>query len=415
MKIRDATAKAFQILDEERRYPTVQYSPIPVASAPKLDPAAAAISELRQIMKETRAENALSKNRSELPRTVLVGSHRFEFRSQNYNLLVTLFGRVDETDRSAFLKAITKRLGIFPACLKNAAAPLPSWNSHTSELPLVAEFIIRNGGRQAFFEALEKCQPSPGVAVMLLQLADVVALNYPIFSESEYALLSHAVSCLRSTAYDTYIHIQTYGYTLGAEKWSNHGFNGSAASLDILKLCDAVTELCRKATFLQLQDALVEDINLEVNQDKYVVQGFLEKFGFSAPLIRALNEAEKLNSVGATELELKSSLGHLRSFLENLHAEAIPQIQEKKKLAPPADQKWGTQLAYLRVNDFLSKQEEQFVAGLYAVISDEAVHPLIAKREYARLARNVIIEYALLFLRKLEQLGVMRSLASSVP
>ncbi len=98
-------------------------------------------------------------------------------------------------------------------------------------------------------------------------------------------------------------------------------------------------------------------------------------------------------------------MGHLRSFLEFLHSEAIPQIQKKKKIAPPADGKWGTQLTYLRVNGFLSKQEEQFVAGLYVVISDEAVHPLIAKREYARLSRNVVIEYALLFLRKLEKLA----------
>jgi hypothetical protein len=169
-----------------------------------------------------------------------------------------------------------------------------------------------------------------------------------------------------------------------------------------------VRELCRKAGFLHLENALTENVNLEVNQDKYVVEGFLEKFGFSGPLLTALNEAEKLNSAGATELELKSSMGHLRSFLENLHSEAIPQIQKKKRIAPPAEDKWGTQLTYLRVNDFLSKQEEQFVAGLWAVISDEAVHPLIAKREYARLSRNVVIEYALLFLRKMEQLGVVK-------
>jgi hypothetical protein len=31
------------------------------------------------------------------------------------------------------------------------------------------------------------------------------------------------------------------------------------------------------------------------------------------------------------------------------------------------------------------------------VLSDEAVHPLIAEREYARLAGNIVIEYALLF------------------
>ena len=32
----------------------------------------------------------------------------------------------------------------------------------------------------------------------------------------------------------------------------------------------------------------------------------------------------------------------------------------------------------------------------------------LAEREYARLFRNVVIEYALLFLRKLEKLGLTR-------
>src|SRR5258708_1057011 len=355
-------------------------------------------------MESFNARSALTENRSENPRTILQGPHRFQFNSTNYNLLVTLLGRAEETDRPAFLKTIADQIKLFPASLRNKAASYPSWDSQTSELPLVAEFLIRNGGRRFFIKTLQTCKPSPGVAVMVVQLGDVIALNYPIFSESEYARLSLAVGRLRSTAYDLIIHIKTYGYTLGAEHWAQYGFNGTAVCQAVCKLCDEVSELCRKAEFLHLENALTENINLEVNQDKYVVEGFLEKFGFSGPLLTALNEAEKLNSSGATELELKSSMGHLRSFLEHLHSEALPQIQETKPIPPPADDKWGTQLTYLRVNDFLSKQEEQFVGGLYAVISDEAVHPLIARREYARLSRNVLIEYALLFLRKLEKL-----------
>jgi hypothetical protein len=54
----------------------------------------------------------------------------------------------------------------------------------------------------------------------------------------------------------------------------------------------------------------------------------------------------------------------------------------------------------------LSKTEEQFAASLYKLISNEGVHPTIAEREYARLARNVVIEYALLFLRKMDKLGL---------
>jgi hypothetical protein len=401
MKVVDANAKALQIFAEERHYPTIGYKPIQSRTIGSVD----ATQKLVLALESLDAKGTLAANRSENPRTVLKGEHVFQFHSHNYNLLVTLLGRVEETDRSAFLKTIADQIKVFPASLKNMVASYPSWNFQSSELPLVAEFLIRNGGRRLFFESLETCQPSPGIAVMLLQLADVIALNYPIFSESEYSGLSLAVGRVRSAAYDEFNHIYSYGYNLGAERWAKYGVNGSEVCKGICELCDAVKELCRKAEFLHLENALTENINLEVNQDKYVVEGFLEKFGFSGPLLKALNEAEKLNSTGATESELKSSMGHLRSFLEYLHSEAIPQIQKRKHISPPADGKWGTQLAYLRVNGFLSKQEEQFVAGLYVVISDEAVHPLIAKREYARLSRNVVIEYALLFLRKLEQLA----------
>jgi hypothetical protein len=36
--------------------------------------------------------------------------------------------------------------------------------------------------------------------------------------------------------------------------------------------------------------------------------------------------------------------------------------------------------------------EEKFAAGFFGLISDQAVHSLIAQQECARLARNVIIE-----------------------
>jgi hypothetical protein len=43
------------------------------------------------------------------------------------------------------------------------------------------------------------------------------------------------------------------------------------------------------------------------------------------------------------------------------------------------------------------------------LISDEGVHPVVAEHEYARLFRNVVIEYALLFLRKIEKVGLSRA------
>jgi hypothetical protein len=54
----------------------------------------------------------------------------------------------------------------------------------------------------------------------------------------------------------------------------------------------------------------------------------------------------------------------------------------------------------------LSEKEEKLVASLYTLISSEALHPLKAEREYARLFRNFVIEYALLFAKKVEDVGI---------
>jgi hypothetical protein len=49
--------------------------------------------------------------------------------------------------------------------------------------------------------------------------------------------------------------------------------------------------------------------------------------------------------------------------------------------------------------------EEAFVTSLYTLVSDEAIHPTVAQREYARIRRNMIIEYGLMFLTVLDRKG----------
>jgi hypothetical protein len=53
-----------------------------------------------------------------------------------------------------------------------------------------------------------------------------------------------------------------------------------------------------------------------------------------------------------------------------------------------------------------AKQHEAYVTSLYTLISDASVHQLGAEREYARLLRNVVIEYGVMFLTVLAKKGV---------
>ena len=94
-------------------------------------------------------------------------------------------------------------------------------------------------------------------------------------------------------------------------------------------------------------------------------------------------------------------MAHLRSFLENLHKEACVLVHTRRGgILPPT---WGKAIGYLVQEGVLTKTEEAFVTSLYALVSDTGVHPLVSEREYARLVRNMNIEYGLLFLTRVEK------------
>jgi hypothetical protein len=101
---------------------------------------------------------------------------------------------------------------------------------------------------------------------------------------------------------------------------------------------------------------------------------------------------------------LKSCLGHIRSFLEHLHREAAKSIAAAA--GNTVGDRWGNATIYLRQQGYFTKQHEAFITSLYTLISDASVHPLVAEREYARLLRNVVIEYGVMFLTVLAKKGV---------
>jgi hypothetical protein len=66
---------------------------------------------------------------------------------------------------------------------------------------------------------------------------------------------------------------------------------------------------------------------------------YLKSLGFSGVLQEALNAAERDFRDSATPFELKSSLAHLRSFLEGLHEQACSLLAAKMGAVAP--KKWG--------------------------------------------------------------------------
>jgi hypothetical protein len=381
MNLKEATETARLILDEERVSPTVRYVPSP----PRVQ------------------TNPFY--RQQHPRPVLEDARTFTFESTNYQLLSALLSQVSQNAQPHFINFLGLGLVWGDGAAPTNVPTYPKWNLLVSELPLIVEFLVRNGGKAQLFATLEndKTMIIPGHVLMLLQLEDLISFNFTQFTDSEYLRLSPAVLKFENRAADQRKEYEKKN--IRDVRWLHAGVvSGAGMCRAIERSCVGVIEQCRKARYFYAKGNLLEGLNLEVNQDKAAVESYLHRFGFSASLIETLNEVERLYHLQGSPFDSKNALGHLRSFLENVQKEAMPRIHEKYGEQLRTD--WGGGLAYLAKHEILSKVEEQLAVDLYRLISDEGVHPLIAQREYVRLARNMVVEYSLLFLTKVAKLGL---------
>lgn len=381
MNLQDAIQKANRILDEERVTPTVQYEY--AAQEQVLQALSSMVRELTPRLQGIRVQ--------EHP-------ERYQFRSINFDLLSALFDQVPEQNISAWSATLLSRISNKNSFRHRSTQVLGAgqWKRCSSELPLVLEFLVRRGDKQLFVKALTEAAPSPGLTLLLVQLETMILLNFTLFTDDEYAQLPRATASIQNS-----VRALQDRPKPSSTIESNIRYH---VSQEVPELCESVLEKCRKARYLYVKGSLLAGMNLEVNQDKDRVRAFLEKLGFPQLLIQSLEEAERLYRTDATPFELKSSMAHLRSFLEQLHIHATSAAYKRFGGAQPS--KWGEALLYLRSNNILTLKEEQFAAQFYALMSDTSVHPLVAEREYARLMRNMSIEYGLLLLTKLDKLGL---------
>jgi hypothetical protein len=232
---------------------------------------------------------------------------------------------------------------------------------------------------------------------MMIQLEEMISLNFNVFTDAELEAMQWAIKAIRETAErQTWMSRRLPGGPTETNPHYKQGY--SAQGEEIVKSVDAFLTQCQQARYWYLKGALQQSRNLEIETDKKAVEHYLTKLGFSNLMVGSLNAAEQLFKDTANSFELKSCPGHLRSFLEQLHIEACPRFVPPGETAPL---KWGPATAFLRNRGVISQKDEAFIASLYTLVSDEAIHPLIADREYARLFRNIVIEYGLLFLTAL--------------
>jgi hypothetical protein len=403
MKLEEAKEKALQILEEEQTYPTVGYKDTLDPSEVRIKRALAEKS-VEALAKAYEPAPSLDNDRKSLRRPVYEDPDRYKFESVNCDLLVTLLQSLNEADRPAFISALLEKItDLDTAWTASTYARFPTWKNCFSYLPLVVEFSVRTNNATSLIKSIRGAErPTTGMVIMFMQIQEMISLNFNLFSDAECEELSEALGELSNAiAKYTWQRKVSGGKTIENPDYKP-GYAESAEA--VISHLVAIIEQCRKARFFYLKGALQKLPNLEIESDKKKVQSFLVKLGFTGNMLGALNAAESDYTSTATTFELKNCLGHLRSFLEYLHRESAKSIAISS--GETIADKWGDATLYLRQKSIFTKQHEAFVATLYTLISDTSVHPLTAEREYARLLRNVVIEYGVMFLSKLDSNGI---------
>src|SRR5260370_2180066 len=276
MNIDEALEKARRILEEEQVHPTLGYR-----------------SATSYGITEEAAERSRDFVRKHRPREVSEDPKLYVFESTNFNLLLKIFSQVAEEDRAKFVSVLLDHVRQPIQTVPQRYNPsFPSYRNKVSALALLAEFWIRTGYLKELLAATAKPKmPAASLVIMLLEIEEMIALNFNLFSDSELATMPSNLAPLREIA-----ERQTYsarGPMHGPMKENPHYRQGfEAVGTETVTVIDGITEACRKARYWYLKGALQKLPNLKIESDKFKIEGFLLKLGFTTAMVNAFNPAE---------------------------------------------------------------------------------------------------------------------------
>jgi hypothetical protein len=278
MELPEPTRTITQILEEERKRPTVSY----VAAAPSQ------VTALQDLFYSDK-NHTLFKERMESPRPVHENPREFQFRSTNHDLLSAVMAQVPASARNSIYTFFSERILDRHAFQEQQKRPeFPSWDNLTSELPLIVEFCLRHGFKESLLRTLSEGPPelTPGLLLLLIQMEETIALNFDVFTKNELEQIPEFLMGLHEKA-ARYVREATAADELRTASTILNGVRIQTCHLAIAfrKVCQGIDEACKQARYWRLKGSLLSGLNLEVNQDKTAVGDFLQKLGFSRVLL----------------------------------------------------------------------------------------------------------------------------------
>ena len=178
----EAEQKAQHILARERKEPTVHYESVPVPPA--------VIGTLYHL-----TPPYWDFLRDSRPRRLKQNPEEVDFKSESFYLLAGIYDQLSGQDKSTFNAELAMRVGRTNCFHRKPGEILQAGTAKqcSSELPVIAEFLVRKGSKPMFFQALSEADVSPGLTLMLMQLEDMIAFNFTVLTDEEYGELGRFV------------------------------------------------------------------------------------------------------------------------------------------------------------------------------------------------------------------------------
>jgi hypothetical protein len=133
----------------------------------------------------------------------------------------------------------------------------------------------------------------------------------------------------------------------------------------------------------------------------------IREYGFSPELNEVLEKVDQELEKSADAFDQLATMKHIRSFFEKLHESIAKALQAAKPMVgngTPLD-KCQQAIDYLERKNVITEKIKNLGRCLYGILSDGdfGVHALKASRDYTRLCRNMVVEYAVTLFFELDR------------
>lgn len=143
----------------------------------------------------------------------------------------------------------------------------------------------------------------------------------------------------------------------------------------------------------------------ELSLDVVEVKRRVSEYCFNPDLNELLDKVGEGLIADGDPFDQAALLKHLRTFFERLHELTGKELRARRPETIDGTDltKCGQAIDYLEQKDVLTDKMRALGRALYGVLSNEGVHAIKSDREYTRLCRNMVAEYALVLFFELER------------